>query len=221
MQAVFETVFDVAYLFTVLFLGIKMVKESRGVTQFVLYGVMALVLGMGDSFHLIPRAVALSTKGLDAYTGALGMGKCITSVTMTLFYLLLYYVWRERYGICGKEKLTGVVWLLSAARIILVLMPQNQWLSKTPPLSWGIYRNIPFVLLGFLMITLFYQSGKEHDDADFRHLWLTIALSFGFYLSVVLLAGAVPPVGALMIPKTGAYVWMVWIGYHSMKQEMG
>lgn len=221
MQAVFETVFDVAYLFTVLFLGIKMVKESRGVTQFVLYGVMALVLGMGDSFHLIPRAVALSTKGLDAYTGALGMGKCITSVTMTIFYLLLYYVWRERYGIRGKEELTGVVWLLSEARIILVLMPQNQWLSKTPPLSWGIYRNIPFVLLGFLMITLFYQSGKEHDDADFRHLWLTIALSFGFYLPVVLLAGAVPPVGALMIPKTGAYVWMVWIGYHSMKQEMG
>lgn len=221
MQAVFETVFDVAYLFTVLFLGIKMVKESRGVTQFVLYGVMALVLGLGDSFHLIPRAVALSTKGLDAYTGALGIGKCITSVTMTLFYMLLYYVWRERYGIHGKEKLTGVVWLLSAARIILVLMPQNQWLSKTPPLSWGIYRNIPFVLLGFLMIILFYQSGKEHDDADFRHLWLTIALSFGFYLPVVLLAGAVPPVGALMIPKTGAYVWTVWIGYHSMKQEMG
>jgi hypothetical protein len=221
MQAVFETVFDVAYLFTVLFLGIKMVKESRGVTQFVLYGVMALVLGLGDSFHLIPRAVALSTKGLDAYTGALGIGKCITSVTMTLFYMLLYYVWRERYGIRGKEKLTGVVWLLSAARIILVLMPQNQWLSKTPPLSWGIYRNIPFVLLGFLMITLFYRSGKEHDDADFRHLWLTIALSFGFYLPVVLLAGAVPPVGALMIPKTGAYVWTVWIGYHSMKQEMG
>ena len=66
------------------------------------------------------------------------------------------------------------------------MMPQNQWLSAEAPLSWGIYRNIPFALLGLLMIVLFYQSAKKHNDHAFRWMWLTIALSFGFYIPVVL-----------------------------------
>lgn len=51
---------------------------------------MAVTLGAGDAFHLIPRAVALCTTGLDSFTAALGIGKWITSITMTIFYVLLY-----------------------------------------------------------------------------------------------------------------------------------
>ncbi len=47
---------------------------------------MAVVLGAGDSFHLIPpRAIALCTTGLENYTVPLGIGKFITSITMTIF----------------------------------------------------------------------------------------------------------------------------------------
>lgn len=93
MQAIVETVFDAAYLLTVITLGVVMIRESRGNKEYVLFGCMAVVLGLGDAFHLIPRAVALCTTGLDDYTVALGMGKWITSITMTIFYLLLYDVW--------------------------------------------------------------------------------------------------------------------------------
>ena len=108
---------------------------------------------------------------------------------------------------------------LPALRIILCLMPQNQWLSANPPLSWGIYRNIPFALLGLVMIVLFYRSAREHQDAAFRWMWLTITLSFGFYIPVVLWADTIPLMGMLMIPKTCAYVWTVSIGYRAMKKE--
>ena len=64
---------------------------------------MAVVLGAGDSFHLVPRALALCTTGLENYTVPLGLGKWITSVTMTVFYVLLYYVWRKRYQIKGQN----------------------------------------------------------------------------------------------------------------------
>lgn len=117
---------------------------------------------------------------------ALGLGKWITSVTMTVFYVLLYYVWRQRYQVKGQKSLTAAVYVLSALRIILCMMPQNQWLSADAPLSWGIYRNIPFALLGLLVIVLFYRSAKERQDQAFRWMWLTIVLSFGFYIPVVL-----------------------------------
>ena len=219
MQAIFETLFDAVYLVTVIALGILMIRGSKGRKQYLLFGIMAVTLGCGDAFHLVPRAVALCTTGLESYTAALGIGKLITSVTMTLFYVLLYYVWRSRYRINGQRGLSMVVWLLALVRIALCLMPQNAWTDATPPLSWGIYRNIPFAILGALIVVLFFKSTRENQDRPFRHLWLTVVLSFACYIPVVLFADKIPAVGMLMIPKTCAYVWTVLIGINAMKKE--
>ena len=56
MRAVIETVFDIFYLVTVLTVGVRMICGSKAGTQFRLFGLMAVVLGAGDSFHLVPRA---------------------------------------------------------------------------------------------------------------------------------------------------------------------
>ena len=99
MHAIVETLFDIVYLTTVITLGILMMKGNRGNKQYFLFGIMAVLLGLGDSFHLVPRAIALCTTGLQDYTVALGIGKWITSITMTVFYVILYYVWRIRYQV--------------------------------------------------------------------------------------------------------------------------
>lgn len=235
MQAIFETAFDAVYLVTVITLGIIMIKRSaggessalaetdelfsHGKRQYLLFGIMAVTLGAGDAFHLVPRALALCTTGLESYTAALGAGKLITSITMTAFYVLLYYVWRCRYKISGKRALSAAVWLLAAARVLLCLMPQNRWTSPDAPLSWGIFRNIPFAILGGVIVVLFLQSARKCADRRFRFLWLTVVLSFGFYIPVVLFADAVPIIGMLMIPKTCAYVWTVLIGFNAMRGD--
>lgn len=219
MQAIMETLFDIVYLSSVITIGILMIRGSRGNRQFRLFGWMAVILGAGDAFHLVPRAVALCTTGLENYTAALGFGKAVTSVTMTIFYVLLYLIWRQRYQVTGRGGLTAAVYGLAGLRIILCLMPQNQWLSADAPLSWGIYRNIPFAILGLLVVVLFYRAAKQQQDRAFRWMWLTIVLSFAFYIPVVLWSDAVPIVGVLMIPKTCAYVWAVLMGYFAMKQE--
>lgn len=220
MQAIVETVFDAVYLISVITIGILMIHNSKGNRQFTMFGIMAVLLGSGDAFHLVPRVWALCTTGLENYTVQLGLGKWITSVTMTIFYVILYYVWRERYQITGHKTTTVAVYVLAALRIALCMMPQNAWLSASAPLSWGIYRNIPFTLMGILIIVLFYKSAKENHDASFRFMWLTIVLSFGFYIPVVLWADVMPMIGMLMIPKTCAYVWTVLIGYKAMKKEV-
>ncbi len=220
MQAIMETLFDVVYLTTVISVGITMIKRSKGNKQFLLFGIMAVVLGFGDAFHLIPRAYALCTTGLENFTTALGIGKLITSITMTIFYVILYYVWRIRYNIVDKKWLTFSIYGLSTLRIALCLFPQNAWTSDIQPLSWAIYRNIPFAILGMIIIIIFYRSAKEHNDKSYQYMWLTILLSFGFYIPVVLWAGVYPLIGILMIPKTCAYVWTVLIGFFDMKKEL-
>ncbi len=218
MQAIMETAFDAVYLISVITIGIMMITKGKGNKEYTLFGIMAVTLGTGDAFHLIPRAFALCTTGLENFTVALGVGKLITSMTMTVFYILLYYVWRMRYQVKNQKGLTVSVYLLSALRIILCLFPQNKWTSADAPLRWGILRNIPFALLGLLVIVLFYRSAKQHHDSSFRWMWLTIVLSFGFYIPVVLWADTIPMIGMLMIPKTCAYVWTVLIGFLDMKR---
>lgn len=219
MQAIMETLFDIVYLITVVTLGVLMIRKGKQNKQYLLFGIMAVTLGLGDSFHLVPRAYALCTTGLQDYTVALGIGKWITSITMTIFYVILYYVWRLRYQVQGKNGYTILVYILAIIRIVLCMFPQNGWISADAPISWGIIRNIPFALLGLMIIILFYQSAKEKQDTAFRFMWLTIVLSFAFYIPVVLWADAIPLIGMLMIPKTCAYVWTVWIGYSDMKKK--
>ena len=47
MQAAAETLFDVVYLVSVIAIGIRMIRGSRGDRQFLLFGWMAVVLGAG------------------------------------------------------------------------------------------------------------------------------------------------------------------------------
>lgn len=220
MQAVMETLFDIVYLITVITIGVIMIRDCHGIKQYKLFGWMAVILGCGDAFHLVPRMIALCTTGLANYTVALGIGKLITSITMTIFYVLLYYVWKERYHVTHDQGLSSIVWILAILRIALCLFPQNEWTSAHEPLSWGIYRNIPFALLGLVIIVIFYRSARSHHDTAFKWMWLTIVLSFAFYIPVVLFASKVPAIAMLMIPKTCAYVWTVLIGYNAMRQQI-
>ena len=101
MQAIMETLFDIVYLTLVITVGIRMMIKGRKEKQYFWFGVMAVILGSGDAFHLLPRADALCTTGRENFTAARGVGKLVTSVTMTIFYVLLYYVWRTRYHVQG------------------------------------------------------------------------------------------------------------------------
>lgn len=221
-QALAESIFDALYLAFAISIGIFLLAKGEKGSLVRKFGVMAIILGGGDAFHLVPRAVSLWTTGLEANAAALGVGKLITSITMTLFYLILYYIWRERYQVQGRKGLTVTMWALTIARIALCAFPQNQWLSYQQPLLWGILRNIPFAIMGILLIVLFAQEAKRANDRVFRNMWLAITLSFLFYIPVVLFAEKIPLIGMLMIPKTLAYVWVVVMGlnlYRQTKQE--
>lgn len=206
-----EAIFCVAYLMVTFILGTGILKNAKDNRESKLFGVMSLVLVSGDAFHLVPRVMSAINPNGD-YTTAMGIGTLITSVTMTIFYLLMYCMLEIRSNKKNKQLLMGMIGL-AVVRMILCLMPQNDWTGQSPVL-WGIYRNIPFVIMGVIMILLYY---KRRSDKPYRFMWLAILLSFAFYLPVVLWAHLSPMIGMLMLPKTCMYVWMVVMGYKVAK----
>lgn len=85
-------------------------------------------------------------------------------------YLLLLagLVWGAAGFNILRLGLTAIIYILAFLRIILCLCPQNAWTSPAAPLSWGIYRNIPFTIMGILIIILFYKSTRQHHDSSFK-----------------------------------------------------
>lgn len=209
MGLLLEIPFDLGYLLFGGWAGMRFLSQGSGNPAATLYGILTLLLCFGDAFHLLPRVYALWSDTMAAHTRLLGFGKAVTSVTMTLFYLLLYRLWELIYGL----SIPGVGWLvlgLTVLRILLCLLPQNRWLEKNPPLSFAILRNIPFAILGGLVAWLYLLMGTA---GPFGGMPLAILLSFLFYFGVVLFAGKYPAVGALMLPKTCMYIWIITMGF--------
>ena len=199
-----ESIFDIGYLLLALFCGVAILRRARNKTEKTM-GLAALILGAGDAFHLVPRVVNYFSDG--DLTAALGIGKLVTSLTMTVFYLLLYYVWLGYYRKKENKRITAAVWALLGLRTALCLFPRNGWLQNDSPMAWGILRNVPFVLLGALTAVLYFRSRGE--SRRFRFVWLLVTLSFLFYLPVAVGAGAVPMLGMLMLPKTVCYILLL------------
>ncbi|MBQ7715479.1 MAG: hypothetical protein IJT70_06390 [Clostridia bacterium] len=199
-----ESTFDVLYLLFAIISGAVILIKARNRTE-KLMGLSALILGCGDAFHLVPRVLNYFVEA--DFTVALGIGKLVTSITMTVFYVLLYYVWAGYYKETKKKSLTAAVWLLAAVRIALCAFPQNGWVENRSDLTWGIVRNVPFVALGALICFLYCKNRKESDR--FKPVWVYILLSFAFYIPVTVGAGAVPMLGMLMLPKTVCYILLI------------
>lgn len=211
MPALPESIFDICYLLFAIISGVLLLKNAKGRKEARLFGAMTLILGCGDAFHLVPRILNYWVSG--DYTAALGIGKLITSVTMTLFYLMMEYARRERYRVQGERPLLITLWLLTVSRVALCCFSQNEWTSAEPSLLWGIIRNIPFAIIGIITVVMWYRSSKH--DKPLKWIWLAVTLSFLFYIPVVLFAQSIPLIGMLMLPKTCMYIWMIVMFRHS------
>ena len=199
-----ESAFDVLYLVFAIAAGIVMLvraKEKPG----KLMGAAALVLGLGDAFHLVPRVLNYFIEA--DLTAWLGMGKFVTSVTMTVFYVLVYYIFLGYFKKKENRWLSLAVWALAIVRIILCLLPQNGWFENASDVKWGVIRNVPFTVLGAVCIALWFIERKK--SGILKPTWLLILLSFLFYIPVAVAAGLVPMLGMLMLPKTVCYIVMI------------
>lgn len=202
-----EAVFDSAYLLSALFMGALLLIGQNRSELARLAGVMALVLALGDLFHLLPRILSVFTAREEPLYAAMGRGKQVTSITMTVFYLLLWKLGLMLFSVAEPFFWSAAVLAVAAARIILCLLPQNRWRERFPPVRWSILRNIPFFLLGVGTARLYFLHRGEAPGLTW--MWLAILLSFAFYAPVVLWANKNPKLGMLMLPKTCMYLWML------------
>ncbi len=207
-----EAVFDIGYLTFDLIAGILFFAFSRGRILFILYGILTLTLCGGDAFHLLPRVKRALKGSNDRIRKQLGIGLQVSSITMTVFYILLLYIWK--YTFCelkAPAALEIIIWVSALVRIIICLLPQNNWCGEQGNPKLSLLRNSVFAVTGIGVIILYAISGNTYGY-HMNRMIAAIIISFGCYLPVTLLSRKMPKIGMLMIPKTCAYIWMIVMG---------
>ena len=204
----FEIFFDSLYLSFVIFLGIRMLLIENKNSKIL--GSMTLLLGLGDSFHLLPRIIAnVMENGFDVNSFGLFLGTRVSSITMSVFYLLLYFYIKKLTENENKVLDMSMI-ILFVARILSVAMTFK---SRG---NIDIISNIPFVIIGLIDIFLLY---KYKENEEFKNLAVYVFFSFLFYVPVVLFKNIYPAIGALMMPKTIMYVLIVIKLYRNLKKD--
>lgn len=207
-----EAVFDTCYLLFDLIAGILFFAFSHGSPLFLLYGVLTWTLCFGDAFHLVPRVLRAVKGSNEKIERQLGIGLQISSITMTIFYILLLYIWKQTfYEMTVPVMLEILIWVSAAVRIAVCMLPQNNWCGEEGNCKLSMIRNAVFAVTGICVIVLYVMSGNTYGYHMTR-MAAAIVVSFGCYLPVTLLSKKMPKIGILMIPKTCAYIWMIVMG---------
>ena len=212
MPDIMEAIFDAGYLIFDLVAAILFFTYAKGNTLFILYGILTLTLCGGDAFHLVPRIIRAVRGTNDRIKKQLGIGLQISSITMTVFYIILMYVWKFTFPeMIIPTIVEAVVWISAVVRIVICMFPQNNWCTDEGNMKLSIARNGVFAVTGIGVIILYIISGNANGYGMTRMV-AAIILSFGCYLPVTLFSKTKPKVGLLMIPKTCAYMWMIAMG---------
>jgi hypothetical protein len=225
-----EISFNLGYLIVVWGLVITMVRKRDVVgdkDQKVAYLVIwaFALLALGDTGHVGFRVIAYALGDLEATfslfgisVGWVGLGALSTAITVTLFYVLMVYIWKERFGKSLGWFEIGLL-VAAAARFVVMVFPGNEWNSTVPPVFWGPFRNVFLIILGLGVAYLILRDARVNRDSTFTWIGICILISYALYMPVVFFVRQVPLLGMLMIPKTIAYVVVGFLAYNELYRE--
>ena len=207
-----EAIFDAAYLIFDLVAAILFFTISQGNNLFILYGILTITLCGGDAFHMVTRIIRAVRGSNDKIKRQLGIGLQVSSITMTVFYIILMYIWKFTFPEFEIPVIIkAIIWISAVVRIVICMFPQNNWCTQEGNIKLSIIRNAVFAVTGIGLIILYIISGNTYDYHMTR-MAAAIRISFGCYLPVTLFSKTKPKVGLLMIPKTCAYMWIIAMG---------
>lgn len=188
----------------------KVPQEDRKVANMFRWAFVLLALG--DTGHVGFRVTAYALGGIEKNNMLIGMGALATAITVTFFYVVMLYIWKERFD--GKFGLLEYILLASVpVRLIVMAFPQNDWGNSLPPIFWGPFRNLFLVILGVGVLYLYLRDSIKAKDRLFRWMGYCIFFSYLFYTPVILFARDIPMIAMLMIPKTIMYVAIQFLAY--------
>ena len=101
---------------------------------------------------------------------------------MTVFYIILMYIWKYTFPELDiPVAIEAIIWISAIIRIIICLLPQNNWCTEDGNMKLSIIRNAVFAITGIGVIILYAISGNT-GNYNMTRMIVAIIISLGLQL---------------------------------------
>jgi hypothetical protein len=202
----FETLCDILYLLIMIALSVNLLlKDGFGNPESRIYhlaGFMVVILILGDSFRFIPRITSFFIKDSDNVELVQDKGKIISSIVITFFYVFLWSLGSIIFVTNVSLVYTFLVYILAIIRICLCFVS-----NKNHSVGWDVVKNLPFVLLVFVVGLLFFFY--RYKIFSLVYAWVAIYFSLIFSMVVLFLSTKTERVGFWVIMRNLSLIWLI------------
>lgn len=187
MTQLVEPTFEIVYLAVGLFLSTYIFIKAKKKIYYLLLGCVGLTLVICDAMDIIPRMIGGNCFQLQDLYRLMGIGGRAITITMTIFFAAIYFFYR----ILKKKEVNPLIdWLVAflvVARITMAVVPLSNF-QINESYTAGLYRNIPFICLGFIVVYYSYLWNKADTDYFFEKLEIAlVAVSSMFVVAYSIL----------------------------------
>ncbi len=179
MQILIESLLSISFIAIILYIG-YVIYSSDFRSDYLYIAYSAFAIAISYSIYLIPRLLGMliNSNNMKALLGYTLMFKEII-ITLFLLYLLNFLCTRYSFK---RKTLNNTMYGLAALRIVLLLLPYNNW-ATTRSVLFTTLSVLPFLFSGTLLVLLYRQKSIKYRDESLSFFWVVIAL---FVFSAIL-----------------------------------
>jgi hypothetical protein len=193
--------------------------NSPGNWYYKVFGNLSYCLGIADAIYLIPRLYAILTTGIEDNLKVIGWGRLGYSITITLFFIVLYNAYNIRFHKKRNKRLDYTIYILSFIRIFICLLPGNDWFELNTSKTYAIIRLIPLGLMGLLLIMVTFLHGRKFNDKKYKIVPVGIFFSILFLEPIALVPGDQNKIFIFTILRTISLLWIIILGYKELREK--
>ena len=217
MQMIFEPIIFIVYLMIVILMGSYMLKNSVGIKYHKIFGSLALSLSLADGIYIIPRMYAVLTTGIEDNLRVIGWGRMGNAIIITIFFLILYDAYNERFNKQNNKALNKTFFVLAIIRIILCVLPGNKWFELTPSSTYALIRFMPLAIMGLLLIIIMYIHSMKLRDTNFKLICISTFFSMLFIEPLIFFPESRTGILILTILRTISLTSIIFIDYKDLR----
>lgn len=203
---------ELGYLLFLLISGCLFLTKGGGTAASLLSALLSFLLGIGDSFYLIPRVRGVIEGKSGRIERLMMRGIFVSYYTVTASHLILLYIWKELFPPITPFPLCAlVIWAAAVFRTGAGIFTAGNMEERRYDRRWILYRTVPLVLTGVFLIILFLLP-QGNAGSGYLKMSLAILVSTGCSIPLEIWYGDVPGIGFFMIPRAVSYAAMMIMG---------
>ena len=218
MQKIIEPIIHILYLTYIFLMGNYFLRNALGNKLYKGFGYFTVILGVADLSYLIPRMYALLTTGIEENIRFIGWGRMSNSIIITFLFLILYEITNKRYSKKHNVPLNKTFYFFTIIRIVLCLMPPNNWFEMIPNSVFSLIRFIPLAVMGLLLMIIIYIHSKRYRDVHFQIMLFGILLLLLTIEPLMYFRDSSTFIIALIILRTIALNIIIILGFKELRE---